>query len=83
MIRIRYFARLREALGRGEEEIALPDGVASAGALRDWLCERGEPWRDALSAPAVLVAINQESARPETPVADGDEVAFFPPVTGG
>lgn len=83
MIRIRYFARLRETLGRGEEQIALPDGVSSAGALRDWLCERGEPWRDALSAPAVLVAVNQENALPETRVNDGDEVAFFPPVTGG
>jgi molybdopterin synthase sulfur carrier subunit len=83
MIRIRYFARLRETLGRGDEEIVLPDGVASAGALRDWLCERGQPWRDALSAPAVLVAVNQENALPETPVNDGDEVAFFPPVTGG
>lgn len=83
MITIRYFARLRETVGRGEEEIALPDGVTSAGALRDWLCERGEPWRDALAAPAVLVAVNQENARPESPVTDGDEVAFFPPVTGG
>jgi molybdopterin synthase sulfur carrier subunit len=83
MITIRYFARLRETVGRSEEEIALPDGVNSAGALRDWLCQRGEPWRDALSAPAVLVAVNQDNARPESPVTDGDEVAFFPPVTGG
>lgn len=83
MITIRYFARLREELGTGEETIALPDGVTTVAGVRDWLSNRGSPWTDALSEPAVLVAVNHETCGPTAPVADGDEVAFFPPVTGG
>jgi molybdopterin synthase sulfur carrier subunit len=83
MITIRYFARLREDLGSAEEAVALPAGVNTVGGLRDWLIDRGPPWRETLSAPAVLIAVNHETAGPAVAVQDGDEVAFFPPVTGG
>lgn len=83
MITIRYFARLREELGTGEETIALPADVTTVAGIRDWLSDRGSPWKETLSAPAVLVAVNHEACGPAAPVADGDEVAFFPPVTGG
>lgn len=83
MITIRYFARLREELGTSEESVSLPAGVATVGAVRDWLSDRGSPWLEALTAPAVLIAVNHEAADPATQVMDGDEIAFFPPVTGG
>ena len=82
MITIRYFARLREALGTGEETVALPAGVGTVADLMAWLRERGAPWSEELAAPAVLIAVDQEAAKPETRVADGAEIAFFPPVTG-
>lgn len=84
MIRILYFAKLRETLGTAGEELALPADVRTVGALRDHLVARGAPWAEALAAGRALrVAVNQDMAAPGTPVADGDEVAFFPPVTGG
>lgn len=83
MIKICYFARLREELGTGEEELALPDSVTDVNSLRRLLSQREGAWNDALSAPAVLIAVNHETAQPDTPIKEGDEVAFFPPVTGG
>lgn len=84
MIRLVYFASLREQLGVGEEPLELPDGVADLAALRAWLRGRGGVWAEALAeSRPVLCAVNQAMARPDQPVADGDEVAFFPPVTGG
>lgn len=83
MITVLYFARLREALGCGSEQIATPAGVTSVGALRDHLAARGDAWAAALGGATVRVAVNQVVAGPATPIADGDEVAFFPPVTGG
>jgi molybdopterin synthase sulfur carrier subunit len=83
MIRVRYFASLRERLACDGEELALPRD-ASVGGLLALLAERGEPWAGALrGGTPVLAAVNQEMARPDQAVADGDEVAFFPPVTGG
>lgn len=80
-VRIQYFAGLREALGVGGEEVELPAGVATVGALRDWLAGQG---RDALStAKNLRCAVNQQMAGFGVAVRSGDEVAFFPPVTGG
>ena len=80
-VRILYFAGLKEALGRAGESIDLPPGIATAGALREWLAGNG---RGALaSAKNLRCAVNQAMAGPEAPVRDGDEIAFFPPVTGG
>jgi len=80
MIELLYFARLRETLGTAGEKLeATPATVADLVAE---LKGRGEPWSEALSGK-VLVAVNQEMALPDTPLSDGDEVGFFPPVTGG
>ena len=84
MITLLYFARLREALGTGREELALPAGISTLGALRIHLAQRGEAWAKEMAAGRNLrAAVNQEVATAETPVRDGDEIAFFPPVTGG
>jgi molybdopterin synthase sulfur carrier subunit len=84
MITLLYFARLREALGTDREEIALPVSVTTLGALRTHLAQRGEAWAQEMAGGRNLrAAVNQEVAMPDTPVKDGDEVAFFPPVTGG
>lgn len=79
-----YFAGLREALGTARETLHLPDDVRTAGALRDLLAQRGGAWQDRL-APArnVRVAVGQALADASTPLSEGAEVAFFPPVTGG
>ncbi len=84
MVNLVYFARLREALGRNAEQISLPDDVRDVERLTQWLRCRGGTW-DAELAPGkrVRVAVNLEMAKPNTSIADGDEVAFFPPVTGG
>lgn len=83
-IDVLYFASLRETLGRDRERLELPDAVGTAGALRAWLRERGEPWSTVLAdGRAVRVAVDQAMARADAPLADGAEVAFFPPVTGG
>ena len=85
MIKVLYFARLREQLGTASEEIALMDEPATTvGDIATLLRGRGGAWSEALAeGETILVAVNQEMARLETRVKDGDEVAFFPPVTGG
>ena len=80
-VRVLYFAGLREAFGCAGESIDLPVDVASVAALRDLLVGQG---REKLaSAKNLRCAVNQEMAAPEVAIKDGDEVAFFPPVTGG
>ncbi|MDH5342427.1 MAG: molybdopterin converting factor subunit 1 [Betaproteobacteria bacterium] len=84
MITLLYFARLRESLGTGREELALPAAVKNLGALRVYLAQRGEAWAVEMAAGRNLrAAVNQTVATADTAVTDGDEVAFFPPVTGG
>lgn len=87
-IRILYFASLRERLGTEAERVALPAGVGTVGQLRAWLAARGGDWATAFTPPAdgrdrLRAAVNQEMAGIDTSLAEGDEVAFFPPVTGG
>jgi molybdopterin synthase sulfur carrier subunit len=83
MIHVRYFARLREAFALASESMPVPDG-ATVSQLMDELKARGGVWADELSGMRPLrVAVNQEMATFETPLNDGDEVALFPPVTGG
>ena len=82
-VRLRFFASLRETLGVGDEAVTLPAGVDTVAGLQQWLQARGEPWRDALADDRLLVAVNQEVGDVQTAVTDGDEVAWFPPVTGG
>jgi len=82
-VKIVYFARLREAIGQAEETIETPQGVETAGELKEWLMNRGEPWASALAGKRVLVAVDQEHAQYHDAITDASEVAFFPPVTGG
>jgi molybdopterin synthase sulfur carrier subunit len=82
-VRILFFAGLREALGAGSESLALPPGIGTAGALRDLLAARGEPWSALATMKNLRVAVNQQMVGLDAPVKPGDEVAFFPPVTGG
>ncbi len=80
-VHVRYFARLREAIGRDTEVVELAGPATTVGELRDRLVAGGA---DALAEIRNLrAAVNQAMVGPEAPVADGDEVAFFPPVTGG
>jgi sulfur-carrier protein len=84
MVTILYFARLREALGRGSEQLALPAAVRDLEGLRALLVARGGAWEQELApGKPVRAAVNQAMAVGDMPIADGDEVAFFPPVTGG
>ena len=84
VVTILYFARLREALGRESERLELPAGISSVDSLREHLRGRGGTWEAELApAKPVRVAVNQDMAAPGLLLADGDEVAFFPPVTGG
>ncbi|WP_077033690.1 MoaD/ThiS family protein [Pelomonas sp. KK5] len=81
-VTIRYFASLREALGSSETFDWTPG--LTVGSVRDRLLARGEPHASALARTrAVRCALNQQLAREEAAVADGAELAFFPPVTGG
>lgn len=83
-IRILYFALLRDALGRAQEELEVPEDVTTVAGLREWFRGCGEPYATALgNARRVRAAVNQEMAEPDDAVKAGDEVAFFPPVTGG
>jgi molybdopterin synthase sulfur carrier subunit len=84
MVQLVYLARLRERLGVSGERVALPGEIADVGALLAWLRGRGGAWSSELApGRAVRVAVNHDVARADTPVRAGDEVALFPPVTGG
>ncbi|MGE3231075.1 MAG: molybdopterin converting factor subunit 1 [Hyphomicrobium sp.] len=83
-MKLLYFALFRARIGCGEEEIDPPAGIRTVGALVDWLAERGPGYRAALADPRLVkVAVNQEYVGRDHPVGPRDEVAFFPPVTGG
>ncbi len=83
-VKILYFAGLREQLGKPGEELDVSPAVTTVAGLRAQLMTRGGAWKTALAqGRALRVAVNQEMAQPATPVKPGDEVAFFPPVTGG
>ncbi|MFA7268886.1 MAG: molybdopterin converting factor subunit 1 [Sterolibacterium sp.] len=82
-IKLLYFAHLRESFGMAGEEIPLPAGVADVAALKHHLAARGDPWPVLVHSQSLRTAVNQRMVGPEALLADGDEVAFFPPVTGG
>ena len=83
-IRLLFFASLRERLGSSGESLELPSHVRTVGELRAFLATRGEPWQGALDGQRALrMAVNQDLADANAAIRDGDEVAFFPPVTGG
>jgi molybdopterin synthase sulfur carrier subunit len=81
-IRVLYFASIRDALGRGEDRLELGDACSTVGSLRKLLA--AHPIGMALARCKNLrCAVNQAMAGDDAPIGDGDEVAFFPPVTGG
>lgn len=83
-LRLLYFARLREDLNLAEEQLDFDTRAKSVGALLTLLRQRDAKWASTLSADRPFrVAVNQNLADAATPLSDGDEVAFFPPVTGG
>lgn len=82
-VHIWYFARIKEALACDQENLELSDTVETVRDLIAWLSERGDVWRRTLQDEKVLVAVNQSVASMQTTLADEDEIAFFPPVTGG
>lgn len=84
MIKILYFARIKEAIGIGDESLALPASVRDISGLTSWLRKRGDRWESELApGKALRVAVNQTMVGMENQIHDGDEIAYFPPVTGG
>ena len=84
MVTLLYFASLRERLGCSREQLPLPSGNATVSSLVDKLRSRDSRWTEAFAPGKTWrVAVNQQMADLATPLKSGDEVAFFPPVTGG
>ncbi len=84
MLKIIYFASLKEKIGRSEDQIELPEGVSTLSDLIDSLSESlDDTWSSAINSSTTLMAVNQEMSDSNTLIKDGDEIAFFPPVTGG
>jgi len=83
-VTVRFFASVKEQLGKDAEEIELPAAIGTVAALRAHLTKRGGDWQTVFSeTKLVRAAVNQEMAQPGAAIKAGDEVAFFPPVTGG
>ena len=83
-MKILYFAWIRSRVGLSEETVYLPDNVSTVRELLDWLRQRGPQYAEVLQDTSVVrVAVNEEYASLDVPVAASDEVALFPPVTGG
>ncbi len=82
-IHLLYFAGLREVLGVATETLELPAEIKTVAALRELLAARGAPWTALVTTKNLRAAVNHEMAGQDARVHAGDEVAFFPPVTGG
>ena len=83
-MRVKYFAWVRERVGKSEEEVEPPAGVATVGELIAWLARRGEEYAYAFENPKVIrAAIDRSHVRAEAKIAGAGEIAFFPPMTGG
>ena len=83
-MKILYFAWLRQRIGVGEEDIKMPKGVTDVSTLVKWLRQRGPEYAEALAdIEAFRVAVNQEFGDMDTVLEGDEEIAFFPPMTGG
>ena len=83
-MKLRYFAWVRERVGKAEEEIDPPQGVATVGELMTWLAKRGEEYAHAFESPKVVrAAIDRTHVRADAAINNAREIAFFPPMTGG
>jgi sulfur-carrier protein len=83
-VKLLYFAWVRERVGKPEEDIDLPTGVATVGDLMTWLCRRGDEYAHAFENPKVIrAAVDRAHVKADTVIAGAREIAFFPPMTGG
>ena len=83
-MKFKYFAWVRERIGRAEEEITVPSTVATVGELVEWLKHRGPEYENALAEPSIIrVALDRVHAERSNPIAGATEAALFPPMTGG
>ena len=83
-MKLRYFAWVRERIGRAEEDIALPAGIVTVADLVAWLKTRGEEYEAAFQHEKIVrAAIDRAHVKPEANIAGASEIAFFPPMTGG
>jgi molybdopterin synthase sulfur carrier subunit len=83
-MKLRYFAWVRERVGKAEEDVDVPGGVTTVGELMTWLASRGEEYAYAFENPKVIrAAIDKTHVKPQTSIASASEIAFFPPMTGG
>ncbi len=83
-IKVLYFARIKESVNYSTEDVDLPADVSTVTALKHFLAERGETWAELFNGKqTVRAAINHELVDDMMAINEGDEVAFFPPVTGG
>ncbi|MPY25746.1 molybdopterin synthase sulfur carrier subunit [Shewanella psychropiezotolerans] len=83
MINVLFFAQVRELLGQSTLAVKASESTVTAEDLRAQLAAKDDKWGKVLASDKLLVAVNQTISSWDTPVEDGDEVAFFPPVTGG
>jgi molybdopterin synthase sulfur carrier subunit len=84
MIKLLYFASLSERLDCSEEQLELSDSIHNIVDLKNLLSQRGKNWQEAFDDDArIMSAVNQQMVKTDSKISDGDEVAFFPPVTGG
>ena len=84
MANLLYFASLRETLDAGKEQLDLPDSVTNITELKNLLAQRGGCWAGSFTGnTSLLVSINQQMANEDSEIENSDEIAFFPPVTGG
>jgi molybdopterin synthase sulfur carrier subunit len=84
MLKLRYFAWVRERIGKPEETIEIPSGIGTVGELMKWLASRGEEYAHAFDNLNVIrAAIDQKHVRADAALKGAGEVAFFPPMTGG
>ena len=83
-MKLRYFAWVRERIGKPEEELELPASVVTIAELMNWLSRRGEEYAHAFEDPKVIrAAIDQAHVKADATIAGAREIAFFPPMTGG
>ena len=83
-MKVKYFAWVRERIGKGEETIDPPADVRTVSELIGWLARRGEAYAYAFEKPNVIrAAIDQAHVRPDAAISGAREIAFFPPMTGG
>jgi molybdopterin synthase sulfur carrier subunit len=83
-MKVKYFAWVRERVGKAEEMVEPPADVRTVGELMGWLAKRGDDYAHAFETPRVIrAAIDHTHVRPDTAIAGAREIAFFPPMTGG